>query len=108
MVLLDGVAAAMRLGVSPSTLTSWRAKGLGPAWVRVGAKLVKYRADALEAYLEAATRASASHAETDRVPPKGQPSEHECESLIAANTACSASEASALVIKVEAAGECGA
>jgi hypothetical protein len=65
VVLLDCVATAMRLGVKPSTLASWRAKGRGPAWVRIGGKLVKYRADALEAYLTAASRSVAMHAETN-------------------------------------------
>lgn len=34
--LIDDKAAAAVLGVSPSTLRSWRCRGVGPAFVKLG------------------------------------------------------------------------
>lgn len=49
--LLDTNSAAARLGVAVATLRRWRKSGDGPAWIRVGRRLVKYQRGALEAYL---------------------------------------------------------
>lgn len=46
--------AAEALGVSTVTLTEWRKRGIGPAFVRVGAKRgrVLYKVADLEAFLD--------------------------------------------------------
>ncbi len=50
--LVDEVALAARLGVSRSTLQSWRYTGRGPRYVKVG-RLIRYRNADVEAYLRA-------------------------------------------------------
>ena len=46
--------AAAMLGVSPRTLANWRALGIGPAFVRVGAVRSRtlYRVDDLNTWLD--------------------------------------------------------
>jgi hypothetical protein len=41
--------------VRPATLKSWRAKGIGPAFVKRGARLIGYLPEALTAFLKAST-----------------------------------------------------
>ena len=53
--LIDEVALAVRLGVSRSTLQSWRYAGRGPRFIKLG-RLVRYRDVDVEAYLQAQTR----------------------------------------------------
>lgn len=65
--LMDERAAGRYLGgeehpVSPRTLQRWRRDGEGPAYLKLGGKLVRYRQSALDAYLAAATRTSTSQA----------------------------------------------
>ena len=48
--LLDTVAAAALLAVTPRTLTNWRNKRQGPAFVKVGKRAVRYRISDLEAF----------------------------------------------------------
>jgi excisionase family DNA binding protein len=50
--LIDEVSLAARLGVSRSTLQSWRYTGRGPRYLKVG-RLVRYRNADVEAYLRA-------------------------------------------------------
>ena len=45
------VEAAAYIGVSPVTLKDWRAQARGPAFYRLGGKLIRYRKSALDAYL---------------------------------------------------------
>ncbi len=40
------------LGISPKTAQSWRHKGRGPAWQRLGSRLVRYRTEDVTAFLE--------------------------------------------------------
>jgi predicted site-specific integrase-resolvase len=47
--------AAERLSVSPRTLQSWRSKGVGPRWVRVGG-VIRYSEDALDEYIKRRTQ----------------------------------------------------
>ena len=51
-VVLDARAAARYLGVSVSTLKSWRAKKIGPRWTMRGARLIGYRPADLERFLD--------------------------------------------------------
>lgn len=51
-VVLDARAAAQYLGVSVSTLKSWRAKKIGPRWTMRGARLIGYRPADLERFLD--------------------------------------------------------
>lgn len=50
--LVDEVTLAARLGVSRSTLQSWRYTGRGPRYLKVG-RLVRYRNADIEAFLRA-------------------------------------------------------
>ncbi len=50
--LVDEVALAARLGVSRSTLQSWRYSSRGPRFIKVG-RLIRYRNADVEAYLRA-------------------------------------------------------
>ena len=49
--LLDDVQAADVLGLAPATLRKWRCQGGGPAFFRLG-RLIRYRRDEIEAWLE--------------------------------------------------------
>ena len=53
--LIDEVALSVRLGVARSTLQSWRYKGGGPRFIKVG-RLIRYRNADIEAFLVANTR----------------------------------------------------
>jgi excisionase family DNA binding protein len=53
--LVDEVALAIRLGVSRSTLQSWRSAGRGPRFIKLG-RLIRYRSSDVDAYLQAQTR----------------------------------------------------
>ncbi|HVS15502.1 MAG TPA: helix-turn-helix domain-containing protein [Thermoanaerobaculia bacterium] len=55
--LLDPRATAGLLGVRYATLATWRWRGEGPPYVKVGAT-VRYRLTDLEAWLAARTRTS--------------------------------------------------
>jgi excisionase family DNA binding protein len=46
--------AAKRLGVKKGTLTNWRSRGEGPAYVKVG-KFPRYTSEAIEEYLRSRT-----------------------------------------------------
>ncbi len=53
--LLDETAAAEQLTVSKGTLANWRCSGLGgPKYLKIG-RLVRYRTEDLEAFLNART-----------------------------------------------------
>jgi predicted DNA-binding transcriptional regulator AlpA len=53
--LIDEAALAGRLGISRSTLQSWRYAGRGPRFIKLG-RLVRYRVSDVDAYLVANTR----------------------------------------------------
>ena len=53
--LLDEGRLAERLGVSRSTLQSWRYAGRGPRYLKIG-RLIRYQVSDIEAYLRAQTR----------------------------------------------------
>jgi predicted DNA-binding transcriptional regulator AlpA len=57
--LIDEPALAARLGVSRSTLQSWRYSGRGPCFIKLG-RMVRYRVADVETYLRANTRGSAA------------------------------------------------
>lgn len=50
MVYLREGEAAKRLGVKPRSLQHWRQLGTGPAWTRMGARLIAYRETDLDAW----------------------------------------------------------
>lgn len=52
---VDEVRLAARLGVSRSTLQSWRYSGRGPRWIKLG-RLIRYRTTDIDAFLDANTR----------------------------------------------------
>lgn len=51
--LINERQAAAYLGVSVATLRRWRRLGKPPAWVKLGDKLVRYRACELERFVSA-------------------------------------------------------
>ena len=53
--LVDEARLAARLGVSRSTLQSWRYSGRGPRWIKLG-RLVRYRLTDVNSFLQANTR----------------------------------------------------
>jgi predicted DNA-binding transcriptional regulator AlpA len=53
--LIDEAALAVRLGVSRSTLQSWRYAGRGPRFIKLG-RMVRYRTADIDAFLHANTR----------------------------------------------------
>lgn len=53
--LVDEASLAARLGISRSTLQSWRYSGRGPRWIKLG-RLIRYRVTDIDAYLDANTR----------------------------------------------------
>jgi predicted DNA-binding transcriptional regulator AlpA len=44
-------ASARELGVAPATLAAWRSRGTGPTFVKLGAKLVRYRRADLSSFI---------------------------------------------------------
>ncbi|WP_135211136.1 helix-turn-helix transcriptional regulator [Vitreimonas flagellata] len=55
-VILSPREAAAYLRVAVSTLKSWRAKKIGPKWMRRGARLVCYFPEDLDAFLRRGAR----------------------------------------------------
>lgn len=55
-VALSPQEASTYLGVTVSTLKSWRAKKIGPKWTRRGARLVCYFPEDLDAFLRRGVR----------------------------------------------------
>ena len=50
-VLLKTAEAAKRLGVAKRTMEDWRVDKIGPPYVRVGRRLIRYRASDLAEYV---------------------------------------------------------
>jgi len=50
--LLSQRQVALRLGVSARTIEGWRARGVGPPFLRLSARAVRYRAVDLEQWLD--------------------------------------------------------
>ena len=50
-VLLRPEEAARRLGLTVRALDKWRARGIGPRYVRLSARAIRYPLDALEAWI---------------------------------------------------------
>lgn len=55
-VLLRPEEAARRLGLTVRALDKWRARGIGPRYVRLSARAIRYPLDALEAWVTARER----------------------------------------------------
>ena len=51
MDLITPEAAARRLAVKMTTLERWRRAGVGPRCVRIGRKVIRYRAADLERWI---------------------------------------------------------
>lgn len=54
--LLLPAAVAKRLGVSEKLLERWRRTGDGPAYVRITRKVLRYQADAVDAFIASRVR----------------------------------------------------
>ncbi|HEU0162620.1 MAG TPA: helix-turn-helix domain-containing protein [Rhizomicrobium sp.] len=49
-LVLTTTEAADLMGISPRTLEDWRWKGIGPAFFKLGPRLVRYRLADVEAF----------------------------------------------------------
>ena len=58
-ISFDTAGAAAALGLSPATLRKYRVRGGGPAFVRLGSRVVYRRAD-LEAWVDSHARHSST------------------------------------------------
>jgi len=58
--LLNTAAAASYIGISKSSLDKWRVSGEGPAFVRIGPKLVFYEIEELNRFRNTGRRRSTS------------------------------------------------
>lgn len=54
--LLTEVQVAERLSVTKRTVAHWRYSGAGPKFVKLGAKMVRYRAEDIESWIESGLR----------------------------------------------------
>ncbi len=57
--LLDTSAAAAYCGVSPRTFETWRTRGGGPRFTKIG-RCVRYRTSDLDSFIEAGSRLKTS------------------------------------------------
>jgi hypothetical protein len=57
---LDVHQAADYIGVTPRTLEAWRHRGGGPVFLRISNRLVKYRIEDLDTFMESKLRTSTS------------------------------------------------
>jgi len=57
--LVDEARLAQRLGISRSTVQSWRYSGRGPRYIKIG-RLIRYRNADVDAFLAANTRGNAA------------------------------------------------
>ena len=53
--------AAGRLCMKPLSLVDWRCKGIGPVYIRVGGRCIRYRQSDLDAWIEANASSQAKH-----------------------------------------------
>lgn len=53
--LLDTKKSAKFLNVNPKTMIRWRMQGIGPQFIRIGARTIRYRLRDLERWLERRT-----------------------------------------------------
>jgi predicted DNA-binding transcriptional regulator AlpA len=53
--LLTPEEAGRLLGVGIQTLSNWRTRKVGPIYVKVGQRLIRYREDDLQAFVDAST-----------------------------------------------------
>ncbi len=61
--LLSERQAADVLGLTPRTLQSWRGLGIGPAFVRISSRCIRYRSSDIDVWLATKVRASTSSPE---------------------------------------------
>lgn len=64
-LMLDTPDAAEMLGISPRTLEDYRWRGTGPAFYKVGMRLVRYRVDDLTAF---ALKSKRQNTASDQMP----------------------------------------
>jgi predicted DNA-binding transcriptional regulator AlpA len=60
LLLLTESAVATRLSLSPATLRNWRVKGLGPSFVRLSRRAVRYEAEVVDEWTATCSRRSTS------------------------------------------------
>jgi predicted DNA-binding transcriptional regulator AlpA len=67
-LLLDAAAVAARLGVKTKTVTEWRRRGRGPAFVWLSWRCVRYRPSDIDAFIAAHVRPAAAEAKVVAAP----------------------------------------
>ncbi len=60
VVLLDTPTVTLMLGMTPNALAIMRLNGRGPAFLKMGNNMVRYRSDAIVAWLNSIERTSTS------------------------------------------------
>jgi predicted DNA-binding transcriptional regulator AlpA len=55
VTLIDPPALSTKLGIPEATLSQWRYRSIGPAYIKVG-RHVRYRDEDVDAWLDAQTR----------------------------------------------------
>lgn len=50
--VIDENEAAAFMGISPKTLQGWRTRRMGPPYVRIARKCIRYRKTDLQAYMD--------------------------------------------------------
>jgi len=48
--------ASTFMGVGVATLDTWRCRGCGPPWYKLGGKIIRHRLDDLEAWMDSSRR----------------------------------------------------
>lgn len=56
--LISEVEVALLLGIAIATLRNWRAKKIGPRWLKIGERAVRYRQGDVEAFIDAGEQAT--------------------------------------------------
>jgi predicted DNA-binding transcriptional regulator AlpA len=76
VALLTGSETAPLIGIQPKTLETWRWRGFGPPFIKIG-HLVRYRKEDVLAWLEAQTRRNTTESSTFATPKRASCTNHE-------------------------------
>jgi hypothetical protein len=60
--LIASAAVAERLGLNIGTVANWRLRGIGPPWIRLSRRAVRYRVRDLDAWIARNVRTSTRRA----------------------------------------------
>ncbi|HEX7380891.1 MAG TPA: helix-turn-helix domain-containing protein [Nevskiaceae bacterium] len=66
-LMLTDLEVAELFGTATQTIRDWRWKGTGPAYIKLGPRMVRYRAEDIKAFIEG-HRMTRTHAEGETLP----------------------------------------